>query len=280
MHFNSLESKAVDQRIRQSLNGKEQELYSKLLMKVSPEGIMLSVGVNFHDQLPQYWHDQGINVSNISDVCRDIRENSVICRRNITAGLGVFTAVRNSDANPRMIYRMIFSHAPGIGNPIHSEKAVLDWNGIKNIHSALGYRFVELDKVSLKWFTGLPLKQEYSSELELIEPMLALIESIEGRSLIEHLHRCNATVCRCSEGKERLNHLIRSATRWQGQHEKDYRICDALIREDSEETKLGFVMAITGVYREVSKTGTSDKAKENMPAPGNGKPDLLDSGSH
>jgi len=279
LHFNSLESKAVGQRIRQSLNGKEQELYSRLLMKMPPEGIMLSVGVNFHDQLPHYWRDQGIDVSNISDVCRDIRENSVICRRNITAGLDVFTAVRNSGANPRMIYRMIFSHAPGIYDPIRSEKAVLDWNGIKNIHSALGYRFVGLDEKSLKWFSGLPLKQRYSSELELIEPILALIESKEGRLVIEHLHRCSATVCRCIEGKERLNRLIKSATRWQGQHEKDYVICDTLIREDSEETKLGFVMAITGIYREITRTGTKDKT-ENTSAPGNGKPDLLDSGNH
>lgn len=280
MHFNSLESKAVGQRIRQSLNGKEQELYSKLSMKISPEGIMLSVGVNFYDQLPHYWRDQKISVSNISDVCRDIRENSVICRRNITAGLDFFTAIRDSGANPRMVYRMIFAHAPGIWNPINSEKAVLDWNGIKNIHSALGYKFVDLDRESLKWFNELPLKQRYSSELELIEPMLALIESMEGRLIIEHLHRCNATVCRCNEGKERLNNLIRSAAHWQSQHEKDYKICDTLVREDSEETKFGFVRAITGIYREVTKTGTKEKAKENTPASENGKPDLLDSGSH
>jgi len=159
LHFNSLKSKVVDQRIRQSLGGKEREIYFRLLKKMSPESVMLCIGVKFRESGAV----RGLSVDNILIACHDARESTVNAQRKIGAGLDILTAVRDSGADPKMMYRTIFAHSPGIWKPIASEKAVLDWPGIKFIHSALGAGFVELDMISLKWLSGLPLKQMYAS---------------------------------------------------------------------------------------------------------------------
>ena len=275
MHFNSLESKVVDQKIRQSLGGKEREIYFRLLKKMPPESVMLSIGVKFRE------NDAigGLSVENISSTCRDARESTVNAQRKIGAGLDILTTVKDSGANLKMMYRIIFTHAPGIWKPIDSEKAVLDWPGIKFIHSALGMGFVELDRISLKWLSELRLKQRHSSELELIDPMLTILESPEGRLLVEHLHQCRANPCKCAEGKDRLNHVIRSATRWHRQLERDFEICDILIKENNDDVKFRFVKAVADIYTSLMEIETKEETKQKAPVPEKGKSDTSGSSS-
>lgn len=277
MHLNSLKSKVVDQRIRQSLGGKEREIYFRLLKKMPSESIMLSIGIKFreNDAIKE------LSAENISSTCHDAKESTVNAQRKIGAGLDILTAVRDSGANPRMMYRMIFEHAPGIWKPINSGKAVLDWPGIKFIHSTLGAGFVDLDndRISLKWLSELRLKQRYASEWEKIDPILTLLESPEGRLLVEHLHQCRANPCRCAEGKERLNHLIKSATRWHCQLERDFEICDTLIKESNDDVKFRFVKAVADVYTALMEIEMNEETEQKAPAPEKGKPDTSSSSS-
>ena len=275
MHFNSLESKVVDQRIRRSLGGKEREIYFRLLKKMPPESVMLGIGVKFRESDAI----KGLSVKNISSTCRDSRESIVNTQRKIGAGLDILTAVRDSGANPKMMYRMVFTHAPGIWKPIGNEKAVLDWPGIKFIHSTLGMGFVDLDRISLKWLSELPLRQRHSSEWELIDPMLTLLELPEGRLLVEHLHQCRANPCKCAEGKDRLNHVIKNAIKWHRQLERDFEICDILIKENNDDVKFRVVKAVADVYIFLMEIEMKEEAKERASAPENGKPDASGSGS-
>ncbi|VVB73879.1 Uncharacterised protein [uncultured archaeon] len=312
--------------MRQSLGGKERDIYFRLIKRVPPESIMVSVGVKFgesftleskltdefrskhqvefereKDRQPDapdrtiwqtIWDGSNLTdgfrsehkaeferekrrnmcardddawrtvweVSNVSGLCRDARESTVNAQRKVEAGLDVLAAMKDSGADPKTMYRMIFGHARDPWAPA-SDAVVLDWNGIGVIHSVLGPKFMDFDRESLRWLGMLPLKHVYASEWEKVDPVLTLLESPEGRLLVEHLHRCRATPCRCAEGKERLNCLIGSATRWRRKLEIDFEIHDTLTKEDRDDVKFRFVKTVTDIYSEFMEIEVRDEAK-------------------
>jgi hypothetical protein len=297
LHFKSLESRVVDQRIQRSLNGKEREFYLGLARKIPPENIMNQIGAmrdsmrsreekmrkervvltkSVSDLLREVGadlgngaHDDGKanDIGDLLDACRDLRENAVVWQRNIELSLDIFAAIRDSGANPQMLYRVLFRHAQGKLNPIRSDKAVIDWNFLKSMHLDLGKdyfkHFAEPSREELYWLSKLPVRNRFSSELEMLDLICFQIESDEGRQLIEHLHCCKSSFCRCNEGMDRLNAVIGGAKKQLSYLEEKFRICDALIRESDDEVRFRFVKVVLGAYDELNEIDTQIGMEEN-----------------
>lgn len=243
MQLNAIDPKVVDQRIRQSLNGRERELYFRLLKRMPPESIVKSIGVGFK----KTGAIKDLVKSDVSAVCRQLKENAVLRQRTIGAGIDILTAIKESSTDPKMIYSILFENTQG-GIP-GRERAVPDWHSIVTLHSTLPIEsFIQLDRENLKWLAALSTRQKrYASELEMTNDLLTFI-LLHGREFIEHLHYCNATFMRCGDCRGRFNYMMNSANHSYSDLEQESEVYDMLIREENDETKLRFVKGIVDVY--------------------------------
>jgi len=289
--WNGPESKLAEQRILRSLKGDERKLYSELARKVSPEHILSAIGSRFSrynetsDQSnePHEAADQQIlSPSNITDRCREFREETVGEQRLLDTGLDILIAVRKLDADLRDLQRVFLGCASNPLDKSPSAAASKAFFGHSpgvfwRMYEDFGASFlVDLDTKEKDWLYRLPLRQRYASEWEMIYPAHWVLRTEEGDLLMDHLGKCKATPCKCVEAKDRLNLLIKSTkSRYRGV-EMQFAVCDALMRERSEEKKFGLVKAIADIYREVRATETArieKERKERAEAEAKRKPD-------
>lgn len=253
--WNSPESKIAEQRILRSLKAPERKFYFELAKKIPPERILEKIGSQFSG-------NRRLMKSNISDTCRDLKGGTVTGQRVMEIGLDVLTAVKKSDADLKILQRMLFGFRFSIKHQAPSPEANKTFFGHSEkvfwrMFSDLGTDFLlELDEGEKNWLSRLPTKQKYAYEWEMINPLLTLMEGEEGKFLLDHLSKCTATPCRCREAKDRLNLLINSAKVYHRDFNNQFVIFDSLIRERNEDVKFGFVKAIVDIYGSI-------KADEN-----------------
>jgi len=248
-------SRVIRQKILQSLKDKERDLFFRMMQRVSPERIVSDIGVNFRDL-------KSISTSNVTERCRSIREQTVMWQRRVSGGLDAFIAMRKMDIDMKELQKVFLGYAvnkkdplsPAVKETFFGRQSRAYWK----MYSDLGDVMLDLNR-ELGWFGRLPTRQKYASEWEVIGHVHSLLESDEGKLLLDHVNRCTVTPCRCSEAKNRLNILIWSAKGWNKDLGRQYMIFDTLIRENSNATKLGFIKAVADIYKAMETAGTIDQ---------------------
>ncbi len=237
MNFNfNNQDRQINKKLLFKLTDKERLIYEKLKKEVLTEKIVIQIGQKFSGL--DY---NSITPETVNTTFREIKANSVIWQRKIDISNDVLTAIKKSDANMKMLLKIFFEN--------ESKNTIIEpnWYVINVLHSTLGIDFISLNQKKAAWLNSLPLKQRYSSEWELVEPLLYMLETDEGKTLIDHLYKCKTNICRCKKGKRGLNALIAKTEELSKELEEQYKISNIMIKEDANSVSK-FIRKIMNVY--------------------------------
>lgn len=230
------QDRQINRKLMFKLTEKERAVYERLKKEVPTEKIVVHIGQKFSTL--DY---NSITPETVNETFKEVKANAVLWQRKIEIAKDVLTAIKRSEANPKMLLKIFFE------NDSKNTMVEPNWYVMNVLHSSVGLDFVSMSQQKAGWLNSLPLKQKYLSEWELIEPLLYMIGTEEGRKFIEHLYGCKATICRCKKGKKGMDALIKKTEELSKDLDEQYRISNALIKEDIYAAS-NFVRKMMDVY--------------------------------
>lgn len=230
------QGRQINRKLMFRLTEKERAVYERLKKEVPAEKIVVHIGQKFSSL--DY---NSITPETVNETFKEVKANSVLWQRKIDIANDVLTAMKKSEANPKMLLKIFFE------NDAKNTMVEPNWYVMNVLHASVGLDFISLSQKKTAWLNSLPLRQKYLSEWELIEPLLYMMGTEEGKLLVGHLYECKANICRCKKGKKGLNALIKKTEELSKDLEEQYRISNTLIKEDIDAAS-NFVRKMMDVY--------------------------------
>lgn len=256
LNFNEEKNnRKLDKKIFFKLTTKEREIYNNLKKRVDPERIILSIGDTFSKT--EY---RNLTENSLIWILSKAKSNAVEWERKMDAAEDFLTAVKKSDSNPKMIYKIFFSSGSKNEKPF--------WELTRTMYSIMGIRFFNLTRSEVEWINSIGLKNKYASEWEIIDPLFNILDTTEGHEFIEYMYECRKNICNSIKTKIMLNKLIDKSKEYKNEMKKEYIVYETLLKE-KPRIVIGLIEKCMDVYWithlfYVLKNGNYSLIKDNI----------------